>query len=92
MNQSMNVKTNHQGINQYTIEDTRFFSGGSRACRHASPRCVDLQLMVRRLIDNPKPSSPRASQEPTASEVAQWHEQFTRDAFDAPPEKTQHPS
>jgi hypothetical protein len=71
-------------INRYTIEDQSpgdnqfnrkmniiFFSRGSRACRHASPRCVDLHLMVRRLIGSPHPSSPRAPQEPTTSEIAQ---------------------
>jgi hypothetical protein len=72
--------------------NTRFFSQGSRACRHANPRCVDLHLVVQWLIGNPKPSSPRAPQEPTANEVAQWHEQFTRVAFGAPPGKAQHPS
>jgi hypothetical protein len=35
------------------------------------PRCIDQHLVVQRLIGNPKPSSPRAPQEPTASEVAQ---------------------
>jgi hypothetical protein len=79
-------------INQYTIEDTRFFSWDSRANRHASPRYVDLHLVVRWLIGNPKTSSPRASQEPTTSEVAQWHEQFTRVTFGAPLRKAQHPS
>jgi len=29
--------------------DKRFFSRGLRACRHASPRCVDQHLVVRRL-------------------------------------------
>jgi hypothetical protein len=76
---------NHNG-------DTRFFSWGSRACRHASLYCVNLHLVVRRLIGNPKLSSPRAPQKPTASEVAQWHEQFTRVAFGALPRKAQHPS
>jgi hypothetical protein len=72
--------------------NTRFFSRASRACRHANPRCVDLHLVVRQLIGNPKPNSPRAPQEPTASEVTRWHEQFTRVAFGAPPGKAQHPS
>jgi hypothetical protein len=71
--------------------DTRFFSRCSHACRHANPRCVDLHLVVQRLIGNPKPSSPRALQEPTTSEIAQWHEQFTRVAFDAPPGKATTP-
>jgi hypothetical protein len=35
------------------------------------PYCVDHHFMVRRLIGNPKPSSPRVPQEPTASEVTQ---------------------
>jgi hypothetical protein len=72
--------------------NTRFFSWDSRACRHANPRCVDLHLMVQRLIGNSKPSSPRAPQKPTTSDVTQWHEQFTRVVFGAPLEKAQHPS
>jgi hypothetical protein len=55
------------------------------------PHCVDHHFVVRWLIGNPKPSSPRAPQEPTASEVTQWHEQFTRVAFGVPPRKAQHP-
>jgi hypothetical protein len=35
------------------------------------PRYVDHHFVVRRLIGNPKPSSLRAPQEPTASEVTQ---------------------
>ena len=39
------------------------------------PRCVDQHFVVRRLIGIPHPSSPRALQGPTTSEVAQWHVQ-----------------
>jgi hypothetical protein len=37
--------------------DIRFFSRGSRACRHASPRCVDQHLVVRQLrgVAQPRP-------------------------------------
>ena len=31
------------------VRDKQFFSQGSRACRHASPRCVDQHLVVPRL-------------------------------------------
>ena len=62
-----------------------FFSRGSRACRHASPRCVDQHFVVQRLIGILHPSSPRAPQGPSTSEVAQWHTQFTRVAFGTPP-------
>jgi hypothetical protein len=72
--------------------NTRLFSRGSCAYQHANPRCVDHHFVVRRLIGSLKPSSPRELQEPTASELTQWHEQFTRVAFGAPPEKAQHPS
>jgi hypothetical protein len=37
---------NHKG----SMETPRFFSRGLRACRHASPRCVDQHFLVRRLI------------------------------------------
>jgi len=41
------------------------------------PRCVDQHFVVRRLIGIPHPSSPRAPQGPTTSEVAQRHAQST---------------
>ena len=39
--------------------DNRFFSRGSRAYQHASPRCVDQHLMVRRLRGVSQTSSTR---------------------------------
>jgi hypothetical protein len=45
---------------------------------HYVPVVSTTTFLVRWLIGNPKPSSPRAPQEPTTSEVTQWHEQFTR--------------
>ena len=39
----------YPGEIQWT-KDNQFLSRGSRACRHASPRCVDQRLVVRRLI------------------------------------------
>ena len=30
-------------------QENQFFSRGSRACRHVSPRCVDQHLVVRQL-------------------------------------------
>jgi hypothetical protein len=58
--------------------DTKIFSRGLRAYQHASSCCVDQHYVVRRLIENPHPSSPRVPQEPTASEVTQWHTQYIR--------------
>jgi hypothetical protein len=69
---------NRETINHNIKRDTKIFSRGSRACRHASPRCVDQHYVVWWLIGNPHPSSPRALQEPTASEVTQWHAQYIR--------------
>jgi hypothetical protein len=78
MNQSMNMKINHQekSINtrwtQWFFPEVHVLAGTLRPC------CVDHHFVVRRLIGNPKPSSPRAPQEPNVSEITQWHEQFTR--------------
>jgi hypothetical protein len=78
-NKEYPCETNHRKtINHNIKRDTEIFSRGSRACRHASLRCVDQHYVVRRLIGNPHPSSSRAPQEPTASEVTQWHTQYIR--------------
>jgi hypothetical protein len=71
--------TNHrETINHNIKRDTKIFSRGSRAYRHTSPHCVDQHYVVQQLIGNPRPSSPRAPQEPTSSEVTQWHTQYIR--------------
>jgi hypothetical protein len=78
-NEEYQCEANHrETINHNIKRYTKIFSRGSRACRHASPRCVNQYYMVRWLIGNPHPSSPRAPQEPTASEVTQWHTQYIR--------------
>jgi hypothetical protein len=78
-NEEYQYEANHQEtINHNIKRDTKIFSRGSRACRHASPRCVDQHYVVWQLIGNPHPSSPRAPQEPTTSEVTQWHAQYIR--------------
>jgi hypothetical protein len=72
-------EVNHrETINHNIKRDTKIFSWGSRVCRHASPRYVDQHYVVQWLIGNPHSSSPRAPQEPTASEVTQWHAQYIR--------------
>jgi hypothetical protein len=88
------MKTNHREKSKESITvETHDFSPEVHVLAGTlRPRCVDHHFVVRQLIDNPKPSSPRAPQESTASEVTQWHEQFTRVAFGAPPGKAQHPS
>jgi hypothetical protein len=78
-NEKYQCEPNHrEPINHNIKRDTKIFSQDSRACRHASPRCVDQHYVVRRLIRNLHPNSPRASQEPTTSEVTQWHAQYIR--------------
>jgi hypothetical protein len=89
-----NMKTNHWDKSKKSITKvTHNFSLEVHVLAGTlHPCCVDHHFMVRRLIGNPKASSPRAPQEPTASEVTRWHEQFTRVAFGAAPGKAQHPS
>jgi hypothetical protein len=78
-NDEYQCEANHrETINHNIKRNTKIFFRGSRACRHASPRCVDQHYVVRRLIGDPHPSFPRAPQEPTASEVTQWHAQYIR--------------
>jgi hypothetical protein len=88
------MKTNHQKKSKESITmETHNFSPDVHVLASTlRSRCVDHHFVVRRLIGNPKSSSPRAPQQPTASEVTQWHEQFTRVVFGASPGKTQHPS
>jgi hypothetical protein len=79
INEEYQCEVNHrETINHNIKRDTKIFSWGSRACRHVSPRCVDQHYVVRQLIGNPHSNSRRAPQEPTASEVTQWHEQYIR--------------
>jgi hypothetical protein len=79
INEEYQCEANHRETINYNIKrDTKIFSRGSRACRHGSPRCVDQHYVVRRLIGYPHPSSLRAPQEPTASEIIQWHAQYIR--------------
>jgi hypothetical protein len=76
-NEEYQCEANHrETINHNIKRDTKIFSWSSRAWRHASPHCVDQHYVVRRLIGNPHPSSPRVPQEPTTSEVTQWHAQY----------------
>jgi len=49
-NQSMNTKNNKKANKGH-----KDLFRGSCACRHASPRCVDLYLVVRSLIGIHKP-------------------------------------
>jgi hypothetical protein len=88
------MKTNHQKKSKESITvETHDFSPEVHVLAGTlRPGCADHHFMVRQLIGNPKPSSPKAPQEPTASEVTQWHEQFTRVAFGVTPGKAQHPS
>jgi len=67
------MKTNQRKkSNQSQDMDTRFFFRGSRACRHASPHCVDQHLVVQRLRGVAQTSSSLGHRKnlPT-SEVAQ---------------------
>jgi hypothetical protein len=65
-------------VNQYKMDTMIFSPEVHMLASTLRPRCVDHHFMVWRLIGNPKPNSPRPPQETTASEVTQWHEQFTR--------------
>ena len=69
-----------------------FFSRGSRTYRHTSPRCVDQHLVVWWLkgVTWTSSSVGHLKNLPTV-EVAQWHAQFTRVTFGAPPRKAQEP-
>ena len=62
---------NHNGGKRHKI-----FPRGSRACRHASPRCVDHHLVVRRLSGVHNHVLTRIPQEPTTSVIAQCHAQL----------------
>jgi hypothetical protein len=55
---------NHKG-------DAQFFFEVHVLAGTLHPRCVDHHFVVRRLIGNLKPSSPRAPQEPTVTEITQ---------------------
>jgi hypothetical protein len=78
-NEEYQCEANHRKtINHNIKRDIKIFSRGSHACQHASPRYVDQHCVVRWLIGNPHPNSPRAPQEPTASEITQWHAQYIR--------------
>jgi hypothetical protein len=72
-----------------------FFSRGSRACRHVSPRCVDHTLggsAANRCFTNLAQQMGTARIYPQVR-VTQWYEQFTRVAFGAPPgNKPKNPS
>jgi hypothetical protein len=87
-----NMKTNHrEKSKESNIVETHDFSPEVHVIADTPcPRCVDHHFVVRRLIGNLKPSSPRAPQELIASEVTQWHDQFTRVTFGASPGKTLH--
>jgi hypothetical protein len=78
-NEEYQCEANHrETINHNIKRDTKIFFWRSRACWYASLRCVNQHYVIRRLIGNPHPSSLRAPQEPTASEVTQWHAQYIR--------------
>jgi hypothetical protein len=68
-----NMKTNHQEKSKESITmETHDFSPEVHVLAGTlRPHCVDHHFVVRQLIGNLKPSSPRAPQEPTVSEVTQ---------------------
>jgi hypothetical protein len=75
-------KSNHQDKSNH-IRDTRFFSRGSHACQHASPRCVDQHLVVhraKRCCTNLIHIIGHHKNLPT-SEVTQRHKQSTKVIF-----------
>jgi hypothetical protein len=78
-------------VNQHKM-DTMIFPQGSRACWHATSPLCRPPLCGLAANWQSKPSSPRAPQEPTVSDVSQWHKKFIRVVFTIPPRKAQHPS
>jgi hypothetical protein len=92
-NDEYQCETNHrETINHNIKRDTKILSRGSRAYRHASPRCVDQHYVVRRLIWDPHLSSPRAPQEPTTSEILNDTRNILELPYGSSPGKVQSPS
>jgi hypothetical protein len=70
---------------------TQDLSWGSRACRHASPRCVPLHHVVRWLIGHTLSLSKGSTRTYQMAKGCKWHEQSTNVAFGASPRSAQTP-